>query len=108
MRSLATTRLRVGRPAAGRRRVRGRRLHAAPVPRLARAAAAGALGGAGARHRRARAVLPALGRRGPRRPAVLRRHGVHARRAALRGHLRPLRQHRPRPAVAPVSSFPFS
>ena len=102
-RSLATRRF--GRPAAGCRGVRGRRLPAASVPRLARAAAAGALGSAGARHRRARAVLPALGRRGPRRPAVLRCHSVHARGATLRGHLRPLRQHRPRPPVAPVSSF---
>ena len=93
------------RPWAGRRGVRGRGLPAAPVPRMAWAAAAGALGGAGARHRRARAVLPPMGRGAPRRPAVPRRLGVHACGITLRGHLRALHQHRARPPMAPVSSF---
>jgi hypothetical protein len=97
--------LRGGRAGTGGRGVRGRGLSTAPVPRVARAAAAGALGGAGARHRRARSLLPPMGRRAPRRPAIPRRPGVHARGVPLRGHLRALRQHRARPRVAPVSSF---
>lgn len=102
-RSLATRRGR-RRAGAGGRRVRGRRLPAAPVPRVAWAAAAGALGGAGPRHRRARAFLPPMGRRTPRRPAVPRRLGVHARVITLRVYLRPFHQRRDRPRVAPVSS----
>lgn len=94
-----------GRAGAGGRGVRGLGLPAAPVAGVARAAAAGALGRAGARHRCARAFLPPLGHRAPRGPSVPRRHGIHARGLPLRGHLRPIRLHRARPPVAPVSPF---